>query len=415
MAEHDVQQVPGLVAPNLGNPGEGMLTVESARAVQEVYMMMLAARNFPRDRVRAIDAMLVECMEVDLAKDATYLYKRGGQDITGPSIRLAEVLAQKWGNIEFGFREVSRTQGSSSMMSFALDLETNSRVTRTIEVPHIRISHDKQGNMVRTDLDNPRDIKEATANQAQRGVRECILGLIPRYIVDKALAQCRKTLHDNVEVTTETIQKIIEEYAKIGVTAQQLEGFIGRHMDAITPSQYLKLRDIYRSIMEGVAEVEQWFAPAPEQETNGAEQEGGVAGLKSTLKGAEQQQAPPQAQPAEPPASAPPATESKADAKTAPQTAPESTQPPAATDEGGPFEIPVPEKDTARGTTHDWQAWCRNLLEFIEAAATTGEVEQWVLLNEGVLNTAPQRVKKQIEAAATKQHQAIVDGGGMFN
>lgn len=65
-----------------------------------------------------------------------YQYLRGGTKVTGPSIRLAEVLAQNWGNLSFGVKELEQRDGESIAMAYTWDLETN--VTRNHSEGHRR-------------------------------------------------------------------------------------------------------------------------------------------------------------------------------------------------------------------------------------------------------------------------------------
>ena len=82
-------------------------TTDSARAVAEVQAALVIARMNPRDQRQSMDRILNACCRPKLAETAIYAYSRGGSDIQGPSIRLAEAIAQQWGNIQFGIRELS--------------------------------------------------------------------------------------------------------------------------------------------------------------------------------------------------------------------------------------------------------------------------------------------------------------------
>ena len=124
-----------------------------------------------------------------MAEKAEYEYPRGDQKITGPSIRLAEVMAQNWGNIDFGIVELEQKSGESQVMAYAWDLETNTRQTRIFSVPHIRET--KKGNIP---LTKPRDIYEQVANYGARRMRACILGVIPGDVIESAIRQCHETL-----------------------------------------------------------------------------------------------------------------------------------------------------------------------------------------------------------------------------
>lgn len=79
-----------------------------------------------------------------LAETAIYAYARGGTNIQGPSIRLAEAIAQQWGNMQFGIRELSNQGGKSEVQAFAWDVETNTRREVTFSVPHIRHTKKRQ-------------------------------------------------------------------------------------------------------------------------------------------------------------------------------------------------------------------------------------------------------------------------------
>ena len=136
---------------------------ESSRAVAEVQAALFIARTNPRDQKRAMDRILNACCRTTLAESAVYAYARGGSSITGPCIRLAEAIAQQWGNIQFGIRELSNQGGKSEVQAFAWDVETNTRREITFTVPHIR--HTKQGSYKQED---PRDIYELVANQGAR-------------------------------------------------------------------------------------------------------------------------------------------------------------------------------------------------------------------------------------------------------
>ena len=153
-----------------------------ARQAQEVQVAMLAAKKFPRDQVVAFNNIIRACQRMKLAESSMYEYPRGGEKITGPSIRLAEAIAQNWGNIDFGFMELEQRNGVSQVMAYAWDLETNARQTKMFSVPHIR--HTRRGDYPLTD---PRDIYEMVANQAARRVRACILGIVPGDVVEAAV------------------------------------------------------------------------------------------------------------------------------------------------------------------------------------------------------------------------------------
>ena len=234
----------------------GALTaVESSRATEEVQAALVIAKRFPRDEQQALDRILNSCTRTRLANAAVYQFARGGQDVSGPSIRLAEAIAQNWGNLQFGIRELEASGGESTVEAFCWDLETNTRQTKTFQVPHVRYTK-RDGNKPLTD---PRDIYELVANNGARRLRACILGIVPGDVVDAALEQCETTMAADADISPESQAKIVEAFKKYGVTKKQLEARLQRRMDAITPAQVVALRKIMLSLKDGMSKPEEWF------------------------------------------------------------------------------------------------------------------------------------------------------------
>lgn len=246
------------------------------RAIAEVQAAMVIARMNPRDPVAAMDRILNACQRKTLAESALYTYARGGSNISGPSIRLAEVAAQNWGNIQFGIRELEQRNGESTVQAYAWDVETNTRREVTFQVPHMRFT--KQGSYRLTD---PRDIYEMVANQGARRLRACILAVIPGDVIETAVNQCNETMHAKADTSKENIQRLVGAFTEFGVTKEQIERRIQRRIDAIQPAQVVSLQKIFLSLRDGMSGPEDWFDPS--EEDSAAQEATGVKGLKSAL------------------------------------------------------------------------------------------------------------------------------------
>lgn len=236
-----------------------MTEVKSQREASEIQAMVFMAKQFPRNQIQAADRILNACTRQTLADSAVYSYPRGGQNVEGPSIRLAEVLAQNWGNIDFGIRELSQENGVSTVEAYAWDLETNVRQAKVFQVVHKRVS--KGGAKTLTD---PRDIYEIVANQGSRRLRACILSVIPGDIVEAALAQCSITQAASVgtkpEEVKETIRKLTEAMGKFGINPENIQDRYQCRLEAIRPAQIVELRKIYTSLKDGMSKPSDWFA-----------------------------------------------------------------------------------------------------------------------------------------------------------
>ena len=251
---------------------------EGQRAMAEVQAAVVMAKRFPRNQKQAYDRIMLACQRPSLAEQAVYEYARGGTAIAGPSIRLAEAIAQNWGNLQFGIRELEQRDGESTVEAYAWDIETNTRQTKTFQVAHKR--HTKKGVYK---LDDPRDIYETVANNGARRLRACILGVIPGDIVDAAVIQCEETLKAKADTSPEAVKKLIEAFSVFGVTKEHIEKRLQRNLESITPAQIVGMRRIYNSLKDGIASPADVF----EIEQTTKEAAKGVDGLKARLGGKE--------------------------------------------------------------------------------------------------------------------------------
>ncbi len=227
---------------------------EQTSALAEVKISMTLARQFPRNRRAAMENIINACARPSLAEDAIYSFARGGTSIEGPSIRLMEAIAQEWGNISFGLRELARDKDGSHAMAFAWDLETNTRREMTFYVPHKR--HTRRGSYR---LEDPRDIYEMFANLGQRRVRSCLQAVIPGDVVETARIACNETLKAGDHTSPESVAKLVDAFAGIGVKREQIEKRIQRRIDAILPAQIINLRKVFMSIRDGMSTPADWF------------------------------------------------------------------------------------------------------------------------------------------------------------
>ena len=240
-----------------------LLTPAAVRELATVQAQMVIAKSYPRDMVSIYDKVDNICASKNLAEASTYAYARGGSSISGPTIRLAEALAKAFGNIKYGFEETDTNDDETKVRAYAFDMETNTLAERTFSVPHVRYSG---GSKKR--LDDPRDIYEMIANNAQRRVRACILEIIPGDVVDRAIEACLKTRTMNIDKSPEKMKAMLDAFKAYGVGKADIEAYIQRKFEAIEDSQWLRLKDIYRSLRDGMAKKEDFFKASVDQSKN---------------------------------------------------------------------------------------------------------------------------------------------------
>jgi len=241
--------------------------IATSRVAQEVQAAMVVAKKFPRDEQAALARIEKACCRTKMAEASQYNYQRGGNQISGPSIRMAEMLAQNWGNVDFGVIEIEQRGTESLVMSYAWDLETNTRSTKLFTVPHYREKKNRATNrMEKIALEGTRDIYEMTANMGARRLRACILAIIPGDVQEQALEVCNQTL--GAQFNDDTKAAMVGAFEdNFGVTVDRLEAYVGRRLDRFDAGNYVRLRRAYQTLLDGFAKVEEIFPPiAP---TNG--------------------------------------------------------------------------------------------------------------------------------------------------
>ena len=246
--------------------GNALAANAEARVVAEVKAQVLMARQFPRAPQASMENILRECKRPTLADSAVYTFPRGKETVSGPSIRLAEMMARNWGNITFGYEVLERKKdergtGYSVIRTFAWDLETNTYISRQFELKHWRST--KSGGYPITD---DRDIYELEANMASRRMRACILQAIPGDVTQAAVDACRYTsssgLAEKMKDPREREKLVVgtvRVYEKMGIKLSDLEEYLGAKQANWSADSMLRLKELKNSIDDGVLPIGEVF------------------------------------------------------------------------------------------------------------------------------------------------------------
>ncbi len=252
MNEMSLYQAQEMVAA----PQQTTDTMVSTREAQEVQAAVFMAKRFPRNENESIARILRACDRIGLATKAVYSYPKGGTNVTGPSVRLAEAMAQAWGNIQSGVVELEQRDGESTCMAYCWDIETNTRECKIFTVKH-QIST-KKGMKVLTD---PREIYELVANQGARRKRACILNIIPGDVTELAVERCNKTLQSgNRRPLIDRLREMVDFFqTRFSVPLSSIEKYFGYKLDAFTEQDGITLANIFNALKDGEAKREDYF------------------------------------------------------------------------------------------------------------------------------------------------------------
>ena len=234
---------------------QGPVAIEARRAVAEAQGKLLIAKKFPRNETEAFAKAIQSCQRPGLASKAFYSFPRGKETVTGVTIRFAEELARCYGNLDYGIKELSNSDGQSEMQAYCWDLETNTMSLQNFTNKHIRES--KYGN---TELKSQRDIYELNANMGARRLRSRILAILPPDLVEECIQECRRTLAgDNSTPIIDRINKMVVAFQKIGVSKEQLEKRLNHTVESVTEEELVELTGIYNGIRTKETKVSEWF------------------------------------------------------------------------------------------------------------------------------------------------------------
>lgn len=236
---------------------------QESKTLSEIKGKMYLARQFPRDPEWSLQNVLRECERPELAESAQYEFPKGDSVVKGPSIRLVEVLARHWGNIDSGVNEIEANDGSTMIKAYAWDLETNVSDEKTFSVKHERTT--KRGSYKLTD---ERDIYEMVANKGARRKRACLLSVMPGWYVDAAVAACEETLKKsmtNGRSMEDVIQSLVSAFSEFGISPAQIEGKMGKEIDKLSKNDAVKLKHLYSAIKDGFVKPGDAFGAAQEQ------------------------------------------------------------------------------------------------------------------------------------------------------
>jgi hypothetical protein len=222
----------------------------------EIDQQIATARAFPRSIKRATDAIFnLATLDEQTAEECTYALPRGGKPITGPSIRLAEIIQQSWGNCRVAARvvHVDRTEKFVEAEGVYHDLETNSATMARVR----RRIVDAKGKLYSDDM------IIVTGNAAcSIAKRNAILSGVPKPVWRQAEDAVRKVVAGTIETLTVTRERSMSAFSRFGVKPEQVYAALGvQGLDDIGLELIPVLRGMFAALKNGEATVEEMFSP----------------------------------------------------------------------------------------------------------------------------------------------------------
>lgn len=224
----------------------------------EVDMQIATAKAYPRDVKTSLER-IKEMAKADeeTANGCFYHLSRGGDDIDGVSVRMAEIIASCWGNLRVQSRIIGNDGRTITAQGVCHDLETNLAVS--VEVKR-RITG-KNGTF-------SEDMQVLTENAACAiAFRNAVLKVVPKAVTQGVINEIQAEAKKNIDLAKNR-QQCVGYFVSLGVSEKQLFEFLGVNtIEEITADMIMNLRGIATAIKEGTTTVQETFIkPAEEKE-----------------------------------------------------------------------------------------------------------------------------------------------------
>lgn len=229
----------------------------------EVDMQISTAKQYPRDLNAVLNKIATYAtMDKETAEDCFYVLRRkdaNGQDtvIEGLSVRMAEIIAGAWGNLRVQTRIIGNDGRMITAQAVCHDLETNFAVSKEV----------KRSIMTKKGYTYSQDMQVVTGNAAASiAFRNAVLTVIPKAVTKRIINEVKQVaLGQSIDLETSR-QNIIQYFAKLGVSQQQLFDYLGiKKLEEIDKQSVFELRATANAIKEGTTTVQETFVrPAVE-------------------------------------------------------------------------------------------------------------------------------------------------------
>ena len=254
MEEIKGYEVLQVVAPT---PAQLVASLDRAERAN-IDIQVSTAKQYPRSISRcANNAVAIATMDKDTAQSCGYALPRGGKPITGPSVHLAKIIAQQYGNLRAEAKVVEITDKQVVSRGTAWDLENNYAVSFEVR----RSIVGKNGNRFSDDMIT------VTGNAANSiAYRNAIFGIVPKSITDKAYKAAQHLITGDLSDEEKLIKRrdgAIKHFTDTyGITEEEVIKLCGKQtVNQIQADEIALLLGFAQSLKDGDTTVEELMAP----------------------------------------------------------------------------------------------------------------------------------------------------------
>lgn len=254
-----IEEIQGYEVARLADPSPTQLveTIDSAERAN-IDIQVSTAHAYPRSLSRTINnSIAIATMDRETAQTCGYALPRGGKPITGPSVHLAKIIAQQYGNLRAEARVVNVTGTQVISRGTAWDLENNYAVAFEVRRS---ILNSKGGRY-------SEDMITVTGNAANAiAYRNAIFAVVPKAITDKVYKAAQECITGDLSDETKLIKRrdgAIKYFNdQYGITEAEVIKLCGKQtVNQIGVDEIALLLGIQQSLKDGDTTVDEVMAP----------------------------------------------------------------------------------------------------------------------------------------------------------
>lgn len=230
-----------------------MVIYQQDKAMVDVQIS--TAKAYPRNIKRSTEnALAIVTMDNATAATCSYSLPRGGKSLSGPTVHMAKILAQVWGNLRVDAKVVNIDQTHVTSESVCFDLENNLAIK-------VQVKRSIMGKAGRFND----DMITVTGNAANSiALRNAVLSVIPRAIVDKVYNAAKQTITGDLSDKTKLIAKRKQVFDALkdtySLTEKEILSAVGRAaVDHVTADDIVSLIGVGQAIKDGDTTVDYAF------------------------------------------------------------------------------------------------------------------------------------------------------------
>jgi hypothetical protein len=228
----------------------------------ELDVQISTAKAYPRDVKRSIEyAEQLATMDEATAQSCFYCLPRKDKDgskkeIRGGSIRLAEIMANAWGNIHAATRIVENDGRHITAEGVAWDLETNVKIAMQNKISIRFGEKDGKGGYTAN-----ADMQTVLSNAASaKALRNSIFKVVPKALVDRILEKAMTFSVGDQKTINTKVTEIVDKLVKMGINKElMLEYYECKSLAEFTPDICRQLIGLGTAIKEGHIKVDDVF------------------------------------------------------------------------------------------------------------------------------------------------------------